>query len=246
MSLRTSLADRLRAGGLHLGLSVAVALCAMALIFLGWYPPPLAEAQGVSRLLLILIAVDVAVGPMITVLIFDRAKKSLRFDLAVVGVCQLAFLLYGLQAIYTGRPAVIVFNVDRFDVVQAQDVDRSSLARAKEAGMPGLPLWRPRFVYAKLPADAQRRRPDLPHMAEWYEPYESGRETVIGRLRPLDELQSINRLEEREWGAFLDALGQPPAELGYLPLRARVRDGAVIVDRATAEIRRIVLLQPRW
>ena len=62
---------------------------------------------------MILIAVDVTVRPLITVLIFNRNKKSLRFDLTVVGCCQLAFLAYGLHAIHTGRPAIIAYNVDR-------------------------------------------------------------------------------------------------------------------------------------
>lgn len=251
-----SIIARLRAGGIHLAISALVAACVVALIFLVWYPAPLAETQGVSRLLLILIAVDVTVGPLITVLIFNRNKKSLRFDLAVVGCCQLAFLAYGLHAIHTGRPAIIAYNVDRFDVVQAQDVDRDSLRRAMEAGKPGLPFWRPRVVFARLPDDQRQRGDllfqsvfggsDLPQMAEWYEPYADGSDVVLKHLRPLAELQKINRMDTTQWQRFLDSLGQRPSALAYLPLKGKTSDGIVIVDAATADIVRIELLEPRW
>lgn len=250
------LRQRLIAGAVHLGASSLVALAVAALIFLVWYPAPLAGAQGVSRLLLILIAVDVTIGPLVTTLIYDRRKRSLKFDLAVVVVLQLGFLLYGVHAIFAGRPAVIVFNVDRFDVVQAQDVDRESLGRAVLAGKPDLPLLAPRVVFAELPDDRAQRDtllfsaalggPDLPQMAEWYEPYANGREAVLARVRPLSELQQSNRMDDAAWRGFIDSLGRPEQALGYLPLKAKVRDGAVVVDARTAEIVRIVLLEPRW
>ncbi|MFA5941876.1 MAG: TfpX/TfpZ family type IV pilin accessory protein [Sinimarinibacterium sp.] len=253
---RSSMRDRLRAGGTHLAVCSVIALLTMALIFLGWYPAPLAQAQGVSRLLLILVAVDVTVGPLITVLIFDRAKKSLSFDLAVIACCQLAFLLYGLHAIFAGRPAIIAYNVDRFDVVQAQDVDRQSLERSIGAGKAGLPWLRPRIVYAQLPSDRDKRQElmfqavvggsDLPQMAEWYEPYENGKDDVAKHVRPLSELRKVNGMDEVAWADFLGSLNRQETELGYLPLRAKSKDGAVIVDARTAEIIRITMLEPKW
>lgn len=247
---------RLRAGLVHLFLSLLVASSAAALIFLVWYPPPLATAQGVGRIVLVLIGVDVAIGPLITVLIFNRTKKSLPFDLTVVGTLQFAALLYGLHAIFIARPAIIAFNIDRFDVVAAVDVDESSLAKAKTAGKPALPLGRPRVVYAKRPEDRKSRQaimfsamvggPDLAQLAEWYEPYAIGRDAVRARVRPLRELRDTNKLDDGAWADFVAALGRSETTVGYLPMRARTRDGAVIVDRETAEILQISLLEPRW
>ena len=114
---RSSLFDRVRASAVHLGISTVIALAALTLIYLVWYPQSLAETQGVSRLALVLIGVDVTIGPLITLIIFNRAKKSLRFDLAVVACLQVAALIYGMHSIFIARPAIIAFNVDRFDVV---------------------------------------------------------------------------------------------------------------------------------
>ena len=118
-----------RAALIHLSCSAAVAMACMVLVFRFWYPSPLAEAQGVSHLVLMMIAVDVMIGPMITSIVYDPRKKWLRLDLATVAMLQTIALLYGMKAIYGGRPAYLVFNVDRFNVIAVQDINRDSLAR---------------------------------------------------------------------------------------------------------------------
>lgn len=253
---RTQLQQRLQAGLIHLAASALVATVVTALIFLIWYPPPLAAAQGVSRLLLVLIGVDVALGPLTTTIIFDRGKKSLKFDLSVVVLLQLAALLYGLASIYGGRPALIVFNQDRFDAVPASMMDPGSLELAKQQGKPGLPWLRPRVVAALIPTDADELRAlmlsssmggaDLPELAQYHVSYAEAAAAVIRKCRPLSELRSVNPMEETEWQAVLDSLPLPEAEMAYLPLKAKVKDGAVIVNRQTAEVIRILDLQPRW
>ena len=47
--------DRLRAGTIHFGISVGVALLAALLVLLVWYPYPYREVSGGRELLLILI-----------------------------------------------------------------------------------------------------------------------------------------------------------------------------------------------
>ena len=251
-----SLKQRLWAGLIHLVASLLVAAAVAALIFLVWYPAPLAETQGVSRLLLILIAVDVTIGPLITTLVFDRRKKSLKLDLAIVVVLQIGFLLYGLHSIYGGRPALIVFNVDRFDVVPAGSMDMEGLRIAREQGKPGLPWMRPRIVGALLPADPQERNElmfssgqggsDLPQLAQYHVPYEEVRTQVLGKMQDVAELKDLNQLDEPAWQALLQSLPLPEAGLAYLPLRGKVRDGVVVVNRKTGEVLRILLLEPRW
>jgi len=254
--MRLNLKERLRAGLVHLLASSLVAAAVAALIFLAWYPTPLAEAQGVSRLLLLLIAIDVTIGPLVTTLVYDRRKKSLKFDLAVVVLLQLGFLLYGLHAIHGGRPALIVFNVDRFDAVPASMMDPGGLELARQQGKPGLPWLRPRIVAALVPADLQERNAltlssgmggaDLPELAQYHVPYAEVAAAVLPRVRPLSELRSVNPIDDSEWQSLLDSLPLPEPAMGYLPLKAKVRDGAVIVNRQNAEVIRILLLQPKW
>ena len=98
--------DRLRAAGIHLGLSALVAAMAALLVFALWYPYPYREISGGRSLFLLVITVDVVLGPLLTFAIFDRAKprRRLRRDLAVVALLQLAGLAYGLWTVNLARP----------------------------------------------------------------------------------------------------------------------------------------------
>ncbi len=242
---------------IHLSLSIVVAILAMAVIFFVWYPGALARAQGVDRLILIMIGVDVVLGPLMTLIVFNPAKKHLWFDLTVIAGMQTVALLYGMAAIFSGRPAYVVFNVDRFDVVAVQDVDQVSLDKAVAEGKPGISWFGPRWAAAQIPSDPDRQfditanamagGPDLPQLPDLFVPLETDREQMLQRLRPLDELRRINELEEGVWVAYLKDWGSwPESELGYLPMNANAREGAVILDRRTAEIVEVVLLTPSF
>lgn len=233
-----SLRQRLSAGGIHLLISVMVGLAACALVFFVWYPAPLAILQGVGPLVLLLIGVDVIIGPLITTLVFDRRKKSLRFDLAVIALLQVAALVYGMSSIFQGRPAYVVFNVDRFDVVAAVDVDRASLERSGRR----LPLLGPQWVAARLPTDPDQRTAllfsavgggaDLPQLPEHFVELPAEREAMLAKLKPLSDLADIPL---------------PDAAIhGYLPMRGRSGDGSVILERHSGAVVRAIDAPPRW
>ena len=46
-------------------------------------------------LILLMIGVDVVIGPLLTLIVFDPKKKHLKFDLVVIAALQLAALAYG-------------------------------------------------------------------------------------------------------------------------------------------------------
>lgn len=250
----SSIQSRFAAGATHLAISTIVALIAMGLIFLIWYPGELARAQGVDYLVLILIGVDVVLGPLMTTIIFKPGKWGLKFDLAVIAILQMGALIYGMTAIHGGRPAYVVFNVDRFDVIAYQDVNKDSLSRAP--GDMGRSFWGPKTVAAVLPADSEKRADilfsaigggaDLAQLPEYFVPVEAERPSMIKRQRPMDELRKLNELNDEQWNDLLASFGRSELELGYLPLAANARDGAVVIDAKSGEILGIRLLQPRF
>lgn len=246
--------SRYQAGLTHLGISVLIAVAVVGLVFLVWYPSPLAAAQGVNKLLLVLIGVDVMIGPLITTIIYVHGKKGLLFDLVVISALQAAALTYGVQAIYGGRPAYVVFNVDRFDVVAVQDVDARSAAKADVEFRPS--PWRPKTLGAKAPTDPEARNQllftslsggaDLPQLPEYFVPLDDMRQEMIQRLHPLGELRELNDIDAAAWQDFVGAFGKTESELGYLPMVANVRDGAVILDARSGEILGIRMLTPNF
>jgi len=78
----------------HLLLSVAIGAAVLAAMIVVWYPPPYFEATGGPGLVLLMIGVDVTLGPLLTTAVFNPAKGlgKLKLDLAVIGLLQLARL----------------------------------------------------------------------------------------------------------------------------------------------------------
>lgn len=240
--------SRIRAGLIHLSVSALVALIAVGVVFLLWYPQPLQQAVGVTEIFFIVLGVDVVIGPLLTTVVYKQGKKSLRFDLATIAVLQLAAFTYGMWTVAEGRPAWLVFSADRFDLVQAYEVDQRKLAEAK-------PEYRtvswsgPRWVSAHRPDSAEQRQTvlfeamfagvDVPHRPELYQPLEAEAAAMRQRAHPLDELARYNPQAE------VDAvLRRWPEANAYLPMMARVRPMTVLIDKASAKIVAVVDLDP--
>lgn len=253
-----SIAARLRKSRkpalLHLGLSATVTLASMLLVLRIWYPGEMLTAQGVSRLALMMIGVGVAIGPLITLIVFDPHKWGIRFDIAFIVTMQLLALGYGLYTIHGGRPVYVVFNVDRFDVVPLRDLDKDSLDKVPGPLAPS--PWKPTIVAARLPMDPAERSeilfsaieggPDLHQLPEYYVPLEDERVAMLAKLHQMDELRTINTLEQAEWQTLLGGLERTEQEIGYLPLLGNAGDGAVILDRSSGAVVGIRMLTPRF
>jgi len=245
--------NRWQAFALHLALSAAVALLVVTLMLVVWYPRQSCTAMGGDTLILILIGVDVVVGPLITLIIFDPKKKGLRFDLTVIAAMQLAALAYGGSVMFEARPVYNVFVVDRFEVIAANAVDAESRAKAG-AEFRSLPLTGPRIIAARQPDDAKRQAdivlsamnggPDLANLPELYVPYEQFRQDAAKSARPLADLAKRQPQDADAIRAFVAASGRAEDALGFLPMKARNKDMAVIVDRASGEVAGILPIHP--
>ena len=172
--------SRWRASGIHFLLSAAVATAVLAFMLSVWYPRPLFEAAGGDRLIFILVAVDVTIGPLITLIIFKAGKEGLKLDLAVIATLQLAALAYGMHTVYVARPVYLVFTKDRFELVSAADLEADDLKKARPE-FDHLPLGRPKYIAAVPPSDREARQKllteslrgkDLQMHPQYYVPYE--------------------------------------------------------------------------
>src|SRR4051794_12122697 len=119
---------RWKAAAIHSSISAAVALLVGALLFGLWYPPPYFHAAGADELILVLVGVDLAVGPLLTLIVFRPGKRGLKFDLVTIGVIQSAALVYGMSIILQSRPIFLVGTLDRFDLVSANEISDADLA----------------------------------------------------------------------------------------------------------------------
>lgn len=241
--------SRLLAASVHLAISLAIAALAAWLVFAVWYPYPYREISGGRELFLIVVAVDVVMGPLLTLTVFNIRKpmKELRRDLAVIGLLQLAALAYGLWTVAEARPVHLVFELDRFRVVHAVDVPEEELAQAP-AGLQRLPLTGPTLLSLREFKDQKESldntmaalqgvnlgvRPGL------WQTYEQGKPKILARAHPLAELKARFPARAAEIDAAVASAsrgGDTMRPVGYIPMAARRDFWTVLLDTRTAEV----------
>ncbi len=246
--------SRARASAFHLSLSAIAAGVVLACVYVGWYRSPLDAISGVGEILLLLIAVDVTLGPLLTFVVYDRRKKSLPFDLACIGTLQLAALLYGLYAVEAGRPHYLVFVKDRFEVVSKADIRSEDRDKARNNPAADIRWFGPRVVAAETPKSAKERERillesvargrDVQHLPDRYRDYESQAPLAARRAQPILELRQLNQ----DRGAILDeavaSAGLPEGRLGFLPVKGPSGDAAMLVDASSGNVVGMVNLRP--
>ena len=239
---------RFKACSIHLLLSLLVALAALIWVFNAWYPAPLHDALAVTHIFLLLILVDMMLGPILTLVVYKPGKTTLVFDLTVIAALQLSALLYGLWTVAEGRPAWLVFNVDRFDVVQVVDIDTRHLDQAAREYQ--APSWfGPGWVGADRSASGEQSNeilfesifggPDIAQRPFLYRPLTEFRAAMQSRAQPLDELAKYNDAE-----TVAAILAAWPQASGWVPLMARVQPMVVLLGERNTEVLGIVPLRP--
>lgn len=159
-SFRQSIPARLKATGIHLGLSAVAFAVALYLILARWYPGFHFAVDGGWQGVRIMALVDLVLGPLLTLVIFNpfKARRLIVFDLACIGLAQLGALAWGFYAVHGQQPASINFYVGIFysmplSSVRAEAGAAEALARLSDA--------HPALVYVATPQDAgEQRRAD--------------------------------------------------------------------------------------
>ncbi len=186
--------NRWKAAGIHLGLSALIAATVVVVMLALWYPRPYFDAMGGQTLLALIVGVDVTLGPLLTLVVFNPKKKELKFDLAVIAACQLTALAYGVWVSFGARPVYTAFVKDRFEVVAANDLSAADLAQASPEYR-HLSLSGPRLIGVRLPTDQKERTQllfsgiagrDAQYFPKYYVSYAEVAGDAIKRAKPLD------------------------------------------------------------
>lgn len=137
---------------IHFALSLAVFAVLLAIILLVWYPGLLFEISGGWEGLRIVIAVDLVLGPLLTLIVYKEGKPSLKFDLICIAVFQIACLSGGVWVVYNERPVVLAVEYDSIFVLNAREFTSYGNTMDSLDQFPG-PY--PKLVYIELPQDDQ-------------------------------------------------------------------------------------------
>lgn len=232
----------------HLFVSLLVSLIVVGLILLRWYPSPLAMATGVVHIFLILIVIDVVIGPILGFVVYKEGKRSLKIDLAVIIVIQVSALCYGVYSIAQGRPTWIVYNIDQFELMRNND-----LYISEEANIPlkyKNKFWNsPKFVatqFSKNPKFKQAEMNDeifhgisIAQRPERYVDLNQVKSLIYQHSQNLGVLKQYNDPQQVE-----SVLAKYPIATAFVPLRTNAVDMTVLINKEKGEVVKIVDLRP--
>ena len=232
----------------HLSISFLIALLVVGLVFFIWYPFPLANAVGVTHIFLMLLVVDVILGPFLGLLVYKEGKKTLKFDLSVIILIQITALCYGVFSIEQGRPAWLVFHADRFELVRKNDLILENIGQAQPQ-FQQISWTDPQFAAVKLAVSPQQRNDEMfaevfsgisiAQRPERYVELTQAKNQIQQRALPLIELEQYNSKTEVKKN-----LAKYPKANAWLPLKANAVDMVVLVNKESASIIKIVDLRP--
>ena len=243
---------RWKASGVHLLISVAIAVTVLAVMLRLWFPGRLFTAGGGNDLLFLLVTVDVIIGPLITLAVYKQGKRGMKFDLAVIAILQLSALAYGMHIVYLARPAFIVFVKDQFQVATVIDIPPEDYAKAKYPQFSHPPAGGPLWVFSEYPTDQEQRNDvtwaaligrDMVTFPQFFAPYEQHRQEVLEAAWTLAKMRELEPAESKIVEAFIKEEGLKEDDVRYVRLKARRAWVAVLIDAKTAEPLKMVITE---
>jgi hypothetical protein len=235
------LKTRILASATHLLASIVVVSLFLLLLYLVWYPGPLSELHGVMDAVKILIGVDIVLGPLMTLIIFNVSKprKELVRDLSVIVLVQIAALAWGIHTTYKVRPVFVVLHLDTMYSVARNEIP--SEAEEGAVAMPN-PWQRPRQVYVPdlEPKEAVQHvtdmltkgLPDIQYQMFRYLPMAEHKEAVLKDAMDITPL--LEKAENKlHMAAFVQRHGGTKDSYAFYPLEYGPFRAIVGINRET-------------
>ena len=239
--------SRLRPALIHLAASAAIAALVAAAVFGLWFPGAYRQLSGGTELFMLVVGVDLALGPLITLVIFDRRKPlaELRRDVAIIIALQVFALGYGLHMVSISRPVVLALEEDRFRVVAASGIYEKDLPIARPE-FRSLSLTGPRLVRGVVPTDPIKKSEalslglsgyDIGARPGLWQPWEDmARAEALFHAKPLSALAQRYPNRQAELEAAVAATGRAARQLVYIPMITFRGDWVALLDAANSDV----------
>lgn len=223
--------DKLKAFAIHLAISLILVLSTYVVIHFLWYPAPLFKATDAGKILVMILIVDLILGPLLTLVVYKKHKKTLKMDLTIIALIQLSALSYGLYSVYEARPVFIAYVVDRFDLVRANDIIQV------DEKMYHLPKLGPEYTYVDLmELNATEKLDSIldettynispAQRPKFYNNFELAKPLIIEKSQNLILLNDYNISTEVK-----KILQKYPQADSFLPLKANAVDMTALIDK---------------
>ena len=197
--------------------------------------------QGVR----ILIGVDLVLGPLLTLAVYNPGKgmDRLRRDLTVIAVIQVSALSAGMWIVADQRTRLVTFADTRFVSMTEAQIEESGVSREVLATLGG---QRPPMAYVRLPEDeAERNRlvfsamggEPLFKQGALYEPLTlENRMRIVAQGYDLARVAKVSPELAPVIEDFLARIDRAAEEISALPLYCRYEVLSLVLDRKTGAI----------
>lgn len=237
--------DKLKAFVMHLAISLILVLAVYFLIHFLWYPAPLFKATNTGKIFIMILLVDLVLGPLLTFIVYKKNKKTLRMDLTIIVLIQLSALGYGLYSVYEARPVLMAYIADRFELVRVNDIIEDDEHEYN------LPKLGPQYVYVDLERlNASEKLDSILKETEYnispaqrpkfYNKFDLAKPLIVKNSQDVALLNNYNDSVK-----VTNILKKYPLADSFLPLKANAVDMTILIDRENqGKIIKIVDLRP--
>jgi hypothetical protein len=234
--------EKLVAFAIHFLLTALLAASAAALIFLVWFPDPFQTMVGGTELFTLVVGCDLVLGPLLSLVIYNsrKSRRKLVMDYGIVGVIQIAALVYGVWVVAGARPAYVAFSKDRLEVVTAREITAAELAAGRDPRYGALPWAGPRHVFIEVPASERQDAMfqslvgnDEHKRPRFFVPYEERIPVILGRARKLETLTTKFPATKSRIDAAVQEFDLPPDRLRWLAAHHSKGFWMAVVDAQT-------------
>lgn len=196
---------------------------------------------GGHEIFILLIGIDIILGPALTLVIFKSGKKSLKFDLLIIAILQLSAMAYGVATLLEGRPVYVAALGDKFQVIQATEVIDANLHKAKTT----LPLFGPIWIGTKAPVekldvlmvdDLARVGAGRGHLPQLHIPYEDMASIILEQAQDISVLESRNPSQTDDIHSWLLKHGYDELNAKFQPIKIGPTVFAVVIDGTSAKV----------
>lgn len=241
------LKDKLKASAIHLVICILIAIAIAWLVFVVWFPSPYHKISGGERIFFLILGVDLVCGPLLTFVVFDRNKKTkeIFFDMAFVALVQACALHYGIYVLSQARPVYTVFEVDRFRVVTASEIQKDKLNLAPQY-LQHISWSGPRVIGVREPKNNEEYLKSLGMSLEgmppsirpdWWVQYTDVKENVLNSSHKMSLLYKYRSSDKKIIDDVIKHKGYSEEKLLWLPLVSEGNMGWVaFIDKNNAEL----------
>lgn len=232
-----------RYASMHFLITLTVAILIGCLVFFVWYPEPYRQMAGGLELYQLIMVVDIICGPLLTFILISpkKSRKAILIDISAITLIQLSALTYGLYNVTLARPVAVVFEYNRFSLVNYLSVEQASLDKISS----NIPFYGVSIVALKQISDDEKNEVlshflktgvDMGMRPEFWEDYEQEKSQAWEAAIPLSSLPQLTLSDQDKLSIAIDKTGINLENLRYLPIITPLSDNWITLLNENGDI----------